>query len=53
MNAGLKRAMLLFGLILVGALATDAQGLPTCGISGDSSNHVPTDWATLTPRPRA
>src|SRR5437773_19066 len=25
------------------------QGVPTCGISGDSSNHVPTDWGTLVP----
>jgi hypothetical protein len=25
------------------------QGAPACGLSGDSSNHVPTDWGTFVP----
>src|SRR5690348_13785871 len=25
------------------------QGAPACGMSGDSSNHVPTDWGTFVP----
>lgn len=25
------------------------SGAPTCGISGDTTNHVPTDWATFVP----
>jgi hypothetical protein len=26
-----------------------SQGAPTCGISGDGSIHIPTDWATFVP----
>jgi ASPM-SPD-2-Hydin domain-containing protein/HYDIN/CFA65/VesB family protein len=26
-----------------------SQGAPTCGVSGDNSTHVPTDWATFVP----
>jgi hypothetical protein len=29
--------------------AQTSAGNPTCGISGDSSNHIPTDWNTFTP----
>ena len=30
-------------------LAQSASGAPSCGKSGDSSNHVPTDWNTFVP----
>src|SRR5438094_320561 len=29
--------------------ATPAPGMPICGISGDTSIHVPTDWQTFVP----
>ena len=29
--------------------ATPAPGMPICGISGDTSIHVPTDWGTFVP----
>jgi hypothetical protein len=34
-----------------GAAATSSSdsGAPTCGISGDTTNHVPTDWTTFVP----
>lgn len=28
---------------------SSVSGAPTCGISGDTTNHVPTDWATFVP----
>jgi hypothetical protein len=34
---------------LNGSGVTQTSGAPTCGLSGDSSNHVPADWATFTP----
>ena len=30
-------------------VAQTTSGTPTCGKSGDSSNHVPTDWTTFVP----
>ncbi|HYX68498.1 MAG TPA: choice-of-anchor D domain-containing protein, partial [Terriglobales bacterium] len=36
-------------VILAGSGVTSSTGLPTCGISGDTSNHVPTDWTTFLP----
>jgi Abnormal spindle-like microcephaly-assoc'd, ASPM-SPD-2-Hydin/Protein of unknown function (DUF1573) len=29
--------------------STGTPGAPTCGISGDTSNHVPTDWGSFVP----
>ncbi|HKW35686.1 MAG TPA: choice-of-anchor D domain-containing protein, partial [Candidatus Acidoferrum sp.] len=29
--------------------STNVPGAPACGISGDNSNHIPTDWNTFTP----
>jgi hypothetical protein len=34
---------------LSGSGVTQAAGSPTCGKSGDSTNHVPTDWTTFLP----
>src|SRR6266566_541584 len=32
-----------------GVAQTTSSGAPTCGKSGDSSNHVPTDWSSFVP----
>jgi len=37
---------------LSGSGVTQTAGSPTCGKSGDSSNHVPTDWTTFVPPAR-
>jgi len=36
-------------IALSGSGVAQTSGAPTCGKSGDSSNHVPTDWATFVP----
>ncbi len=36
-------------ITLSGSGVTQTAGSPTCGKSGDSTNHVPTDWSTFVP----
>src|SRR5207249_5346267 len=36
-------------ITLSGSGVTQTAGSPTCGKSGDSTNHVPTDWSTFLP----
>ena len=32
-----------------GVTQSTSNGAPICGISGDTSNHIPTDWSTFVP----
>jgi hypothetical protein len=32
-----------------GVTQSTSNGAPICGISGDSANHIPTDWSTFVP----